>query len=94
MEKIILRYQKLIPIALAIFFIAITLPGISWGAPGIWHADEQVKIADRAINGLTVIDTRNFNYPSLAKYTMVWLGRAVYGLGFSRAEFIPAARAV
>jgi hypothetical protein len=88
------HFDKLAALALFILFVAITLPGISWGTPSIWHPDEQVKVADRALKGLTVIDTRNFNYPSLAKYTMYWLGRGVYGLGYSRAEFLQAARSV
>jgi Dolichyl-phosphate-mannose-protein mannosyltransferase len=85
---------KYLPLLLFIFFVLITLPGISWGTPNLWHPDEQVKVADRAIRGLIVLDTSNFNQPSLAKYTMYWLGRLVYWLGFSRAEFIQAARAV
>lgn len=88
------RRDKLILLVLGIIFFAITLPGISWGTPSIWHPDEQVKVADRALRGLTIIDTRNFDYPSLAKYTMYWLGRVVYGLGYTRADFIQAARLI
>jgi 4-amino-4-deoxy-L-arabinose transferase-like glycosyltransferase len=88
------RHEKLILLALGIIFFAITAPGISWGTPNIWHPDEQVKVADRALHGLTIIDTRNFNYPSLPKYTMYWLGRVVYGRGYTRADFIQSARLI
>ena len=78
--------------SLFLVFVAITAPGISWGTPGFWHPDELVKIADRVLRGLTVFDTRNFDYPSLPKYVMYWLGRMVYALGYSRATFIESAR--
>jgi len=94
MPSSISLYKKLIPVVLFVLFVSITAPGIAWGTPSIWHPDEQVKVADRALNGLTVIDTRNFNYPSLPKYTMYWLGWLMYRLGLSRAAFLQAARLV
>ena len=43
------KQEWIIPLGLFILFLALTLPGISWGAPSIWHPDE---IVVRSINAL------------------------------------------
>lgn len=75
-------------------FVLITIPGISWGAPGFWHPDEIVQIVDRAIERGLVFDEKNFNYPSLSKHVMYCVGEFVYGLGYARTAFIMAARLI
>ena len=74
------KYELLIPTALFIFFLALTLPGISWGAPSIWHPDE---IVVRSINALFEgyqFSETNFDYPDLPQYVMFFLGKIMVRL--------------
>lgn len=87
-----LKYEALIPIVLCLSFIFITLPGISWGAPDLWHPDEILQEALQALEGDYQFDEENFDYPSLPKHVLYGVGKAVYSLGYSRAELIQVAR--
>ena len=89
------RYEFLIPIFIFLFFLAVSLPGGSWGAPALWNPDELVWRVDMALNGNMVFDSTepDFNYPSLPKYLMYAIGTLTYGLGRSSFAFIVAARA-
>ena len=86
--------EWLIPAGLFVLFLLITLPGIAWGAPDLWHPDEIVKEAGMALDGDYQFDEENFDYPSLPKYVLYGLGKVTYDLGYSRAEFIIAARSL
>lgn len=88
------KYNKFIPVAFFLVFVLITIPGISWGAPGFWHPDEIVQAADRAMERGKGFDEENFDYPSLPKYVYYGVGQLVYQLGFTKKEFIEAARLV
>lgn len=74
--------------------MAVSLPGIQWGAPALWNPDEMVWRASSALRGEIVFDETepDFNYPSLPKYVMYAIGLATYGLGYSDFAFIVAAR--
>ena len=89
------RYEFLIPIFIFLFFLAVSLPGGSWGAPALWNPDELVWRVDMALNGNMVFDSTepDFNYPSLPKYLMYALGTVTYGMGRSSFAFIVSARA-
>jgi len=86
------RYKYIIPICLFFIFITLTVPGISWGTPSLWHPDELVEWVDKALRGKYVFDETRFNYPSLPKYIMFAIGKIVYSLGFSRTDFIISTR--
>ena len=92
----LIRYERLIPPLLFLIFLLLTVPGISWGAPDIWNPDELVARADLALGGELKFDETepDFNYPSLPKYVMYGVGKLVYGLGYSRTEFLISARLV
>jgi len=83
--------EKSIPLLLFILFLALSVPGISWGTPDIWNPDELVGRVDLALGGELQFDETepDYNYPSLPKYVMYG---AVFGLGYSRTEFIIASR--
>ena len=89
-----LRYEKLIPVLFFLFFMALTAPGVSWGAPGFWHPDEILQMADKALERGYRFDEKNFDYPSLPKYVMYGVGRLVYTVGLDKTKFIEAARLV
>ena len=76
------KYEFIIPLALFILFLALTLPGIAWGAPDTWHPDE---IVIRSINALYdpeyKFDEGNYDYPTLPQYVMYGLGKIVLALG-------------
>ncbi len=86
--------EWLIPAGLFVLFLLITLPGIAWGAPDLWHPDEIVKEAGMALDGDYQFDEENFDYPSLPKYVLYGIGKVVYSLGYDRADFIIAARSL
>ncbi|HEX6271007.1 MAG TPA: phospholipid carrier-dependent glycosyltransferase [Anaerolineales bacterium] len=86
------KYEFVIPLALFILFLGITLPGISWGAPSTWHPDEIVVRSIKALHGEWQFDEINFDYPSLPQYAMFFLGKAVLALGGSDKEILIASR--
>jgi len=88
----LLKYEFLIPLILFIIFLSVTLPGISWGAPSIWHPDEVVYIAIHALQGQTEFDSSNFNHPHLPIYMMLGLGKILTALGQSEKEVLIGAR--
>jgi len=88
------RYERLLPPALFLLFLLVSIPGVSWGTPEVWNPDELVGRVDLALGGEIRFDETepDFNYPSLPKYVMFALGRIVYGLGYERTAFIISAR--
>ena len=90
------RHDFLAPLVLFALFIAVSLPGISWGAPALWNPDELVWRVVSAFRGETVFDVTepDFNYPSLPKHVMYAIGLVTYGMGQSDFAFIVAARLI
>ena len=87
------QYEFLIPFLLFIVFLALTLPGISWGAPSTWHPDEIVVRSIKALFDAEYrFDEVNFDYPTLPQYVMYGLGKMILGLGSSEKEILVAAR--
>ncbi len=88
------KNEKLIPVLIFLLFLAASLPGVDWGVPALWNPDEMVWRVDSALHGELQFDVTepDFNYPSLPKYVMFGIGKIVYGMGFSSAKFIIAAR--
>ena len=87
------KYEFLIPFLLFIVFLALTLPGISWGAPSTWHPDEIVVRSIKALlDDEYRFDEVNFDYPTLPQYVMYGLGKMILGLGSSEQEILVAAR--
>src|SRR3989304_3957393 len=89
------RYEFLIPLFIFLLFLAVSLPGVSWGAPALWNPDELIWRVDMALGGYMTFDETepDFNYPSLPKYVMYAIGSLTYGMGRSTFAFIVAARA-
>lgn len=86
------KIEFIFPLALFIIFLAITLPGISWGAPAVWHPDEVVVRSMKALHGEWKFDEINFDYPSLPQYTMFGLGKIILGIGYTDHEVLVASR--
>src|SRR3989337_2334066 len=88
------KHEALIPISLFFLFLLASIPGISWGTPDIWNPDELVGRVDLALGGELQFDETepDYNYPSLPKYVMYGVGKIVYGLGYTRTDFIISAR--
>jgi hypothetical protein len=86
------RYEIWLPIILGLVFLFISVLGISWGTPDLWHPDELVRRVIQALNGEWVFDEANFDYPSLPKYVMFGVGKFVSDLGYPREAVIIAAR--
>ena len=87
------KYGFLIPFMLLVIFLALTLPGISWGAPNVWHPDEIVVRSIKALFDTEYrFDEVNFDYPTLPQYVMYGLGKVVIGLGYSEKEILVSAR--
>src|SRR5258708_10401864 len=86
------KYEFIVPLALFILFLIFTLPGISWGAPDIWHPDEVVYISIRSLHTDLDFDSSNFNHPHLPIYTMLGLGKTILALGQTDKEVLIAAR--
>jgi 4-amino-4-deoxy-L-arabinose transferase-like glycosyltransferase len=85
----LVRNEYLIPLGLFLLFLAVTLPGISWGA---WHPDEIVIRALKALHGEWKFSEINFDYPDLPQYTMYFLGKLVLALGYGDGEILISSR--
>ena len=90
--SILERYEFIIPLTLFALFLAFTLPGISWGAPDIWHPDELIVRVIKALNGEWQFSEINFDYPDLPQYVMFWLGKFVLAMGNTENEVLIASR--
>jgi len=86
------KYEFIIPLGLFVAFLALTLPGISWGAPSVWHPDEIVIRVIKALHGEWKFSELNFDYPDLPQYVMLWLGKVVLRLGYTDKEVLIASR--
>jgi len=86
------KYEFIIPLALFTLFLAITLPGIAWGAPDVWHPDEIVTRSIKALHGEWRFGEINFDYPDLPQYAMFGLGKVVLALGQTDTEALIASR--
>jgi len=87
------KYEFLIPLGLVMLFLALTLPGISWGAPSTWHPDEIVVRSIKALFDAEYrFDEVNFDYPTLPQYVMYGLGKVILSLGYSDKEILVSAR--
>ena len=91
-SQVLEKVEFLLPLTLFILFLAITLPGISWGAPSVWHPDEVVVRSMKALHGEWQFDEINFDYPSLPQYAMYGLGKVILGMGYTDGEVLVAAR--
>ncbi len=95
MMKKFLR-ESLLPLFLFLLFMAVTVPGTTWGLPALWNPDELVWRVSSALRGELVFDVTepDFNYPSLPKHVMFAVGKVVFGLGFADYAFFTVARLV
>lgn len=96
LTKFLFKYEKFVPFVLFLIFLAVTLPGISWGAPSLWNPDELVWRVNMALGGEMKFDETepDFNYPSLPKHVMYGLGWLVKKAGGSTADIIVSARLI
>lgn len=92
LQSFLARHEWVIPLTLAILFILITLPTTDWGVPNGWNPDELVQRVIKALHGEWIFDQNNFDYPSLPKWAMYWLGRLVQSWGLGDGEVMLAAR--
>ena len=88
------KNEWILPLFIFLLFLAVSLPGVSWGAPALWNPDELIWRVDSALRDEMVFDVSepDFNYPSLPKYVMYAIGSLVYATGRSSFAFIVAAR--
>ncbi|HAV77149.1 MAG TPA: hypothetical protein DCX53_07330, partial [Anaerolineae bacterium] len=86
------KHEWTLPLGLFIFFLLLTLPGISWGAPSVWHPDEIVVRSINAVTGNYQFSETNFDYPDLPQYTMFFLGKFVIALGYAEGQILVASR--
>lgn len=88
------KYEKYIPVILALLFIAITIPGISWGFPKRLHPHEVIKYVFRHLDRGYLFDTEQFLYPSLPKYVMLGGANVVLWFKGTQTDIYLAARLI
>jgi hypothetical protein len=91
-QMFIQKREWVLPLGLFLLFLAFTLPGISWGAPSIWHPDEIVVRSIKALYGEWQFSEINFDYPDLPQYTMFYLGKLLLTLGKTDGDILVASR--
>ncbi len=87
-------HEFLIPLFAFLGFLALTLPGISWGAPAIWHPDEVALRAIKALHGDWGYYEVNFNQPFLPQNLMYLVGRLVQFFGGTDSALLISARLI
>jgi len=92
MTSFLEKNEWVLPLGLFLIFLALTLPGISWGAPSAWHPDEIVVRSINALNSDYKFSETNFDYPDLPQYTMFFLGKLILALGYGEREILVASR--
>jgi len=91
-QNFLQKFEFIIPLGLLILFLALTLPGISWGAPVGWHPDEIVGRSINALHGEWKFSEINFDYPDLPQYAMFFLGKLLLLLGKTDGDILVASR--
>jgi len=86
------KHGWIIPLGLFALFMALTLPGISWGAPSVWHPDEVVVRSIKALHGEWKFSEINFDYPDLPQYAMFFLGKILLSFGKADGDILVASR--
>ena len=83
-------------LVLFLLFVAVTVPGISWGTPALWNPDELVWRVNMALGGEMKFDETepDYNYPSLPKHVMYGVGWLVGKAGGSQTDIVVSARLV
>ena len=96
LTRFLIRYEKAIPFVLFILFLLVTVPGISWGAPGLWNVDELYWRVNKALGGELIFDETepDYNYPSLPKYAMYAVSWTVRELGGNASQRLISARLI
>lgn len=94
LADLLLRFNKFVPAMLFALFLLASIPGVDWGAPALWNPDELVWRVIKAVNGEMQFDETepDYNYPSLPKYVMFGIGKAVYQMGYGLTELIISLR--
>jgi len=94
--KSLVKYEKFIPLVLFLLFVAVTVPGISWGAPSLWNPDELFWRVNMALGGEMKFDETepDYNYPSLPKHVMYGVGWLVEKAGGSQRDILVSARLI
>lgn len=92
MDAWISKNESFIIIILLFAVLLVNSQGLAWGLPGRWNPDELVGVVNLALEGLEKFDQNNFDYPSLPKYFMLFLGRMSDALGYPRINFFIASR--
>lgn len=86
------KYEKYIPILLAVVFFIVTAPGTSWGLPSRLHPHEVIKYVFRHLERGYLFDTEQFLYPSLPKYVMLGVANVVLWFKGTFGDIYLAAR--
>jgi len=96
LKSFLVKYEKGIPFVLFILFLAITVPGISWGAPDLWNVDELYWRVDKALAGEMIFDETepDYNYPSLPKHVMYTVAWTVRELGGTASQMVISVRLI
>jgi len=92
MDAWISKNESFIIIILLFAVLLVNSQGLAWGLPGRWNPDELVGVVNLALEGLEKFDQTNFDYPSLPKYFMLFLGRMSDALGYPRFDFFLVCR--
>ena len=91
-KSFIEKHEWLVPLGLFTLFLALTLPGISWGAPSGWHPDEIVIRSIKALHSDWKFSEINFDYPDLPQYAMFFLGKILLSFGKTDGDIRIASR--
>ena len=80
-------------IVFLIIFLLITIPGIDWGAPGIWNPDEIIKKVAFSYNENPPFDQNDLTYPDLPLFIMTFIANLIANLGKGNFAIIVGIRA-
>ncbi len=91
-ENFLSKYESLVLIFLLAAVLLVNSRGLSWGLPAFWNPDELATVVEQTLDGNLRFNQTNFDYPSLPKYVMLFIGRVTDSLGYPRSAYFLTAR--
>ena len=91
-ENFLGKYESLVLIFLLAAVLFVNSRELSWGLPAYWNPDELATVVEQTLDGNLRFNQTNFDYPSLPKYVMLFIGRVTDSLGYPRSAYFLTAR--
>ncbi len=81
-------------IAITLLFLLVAIPGIDWGAPGLWNPDELIRRIDFSNIDQPQFNQSDLTYPALPLFLMTIIGNIITFLGKGQYSIMVGVRLI